>query len=68
MIMATGLALFYLLPTLIAYGRDIPQRHMIVAINLLFGWTVIGWIIGSIWAMNAEGEAVVLLRSHDHGV
>jgi uncharacterized membrane protein (DUF485 family) len=50
------IAIIYMLPTLIAYARDIPQRRMITVLNIIFGWTLIGWVATFIWAMSAETE------------
>ena len=35
----------YFLPTMIAWKRESSRRWKITAINLLLGWTVIGWIV-----------------------
>jgi hypothetical protein len=51
-VMAMLIATLYMLPTLIAYGRDVPQRQTIVVINLVFGWTVAGWVVAMIMATN----------------
>jgi hypothetical protein len=40
----------YMLPTLIAFARDHPRRGTIALINVLFGWTLIVWIIVFVWA------------------
>ena len=44
--------LLYFLPTLI--GRHKADAMGIFIVNLLFGWTVIGWVIALIWACAAE--------------
>jgi hypothetical protein len=46
--------IIYMLPTLIAYARDVPSRQTITVINIVFGWTLIGWLIAFLWAMLAE--------------
>jgi Superinfection immunity protein len=46
------LMLLYFLPTIIA--RDKPDVMGIFFVNLLFGWTVIGWFIALIWACASE--------------
>jgi len=56
------IALFYLLPTLVAYARDIPQRPAIALVNFVFGWTLVGWVVVSIWAMSAAPATLALLR------
>jgi len=44
--------LLYFLPTIIA--RDKAEVMAIFLVNLLFGWTVIGWFVALIWACAAE--------------
>ena len=44
--------LLYFLPTII--GRDKADVMGIFLVNLLFGWTVIGWFVALIWACAAE--------------
>lgn len=44
--------LLYFLPTLIA--RDKPQVLAVFLVNLLLGWTVIGWFVALMWAAAAE--------------
>jgi len=51
--------LLYFLPALVAHNkRDFAA---IFIVNLLFGWTVIGWIIALIWACAAESKPRVLV-------
>ena len=56
-ILLVAIALLYMLPTLVAYGRDIPQRQTITIVNIVLGWTLIGWVIIFLWAMRAETQA-----------
>lgn len=35
----------YCLPALLAWRKRHPLRQRILVANLLFGWTVIGWLI-----------------------
>jgi hypothetical protein len=44
--------LLYFLPTII--GRYKADATGIFLVNLLFGWTVIGWFMALIWACAAE--------------
>ena len=48
------IAIIYMLPTLIAYGRDIPARQTITVVNIILGWTLIVWLICFIWSLSAE--------------
>ena len=51
------IAILYMLPTLIAYARDIPQRKTVTVFNIILGWTLIGWFIAFLWAALAETAA-----------
>ena len=42
---------FYLLPSVIASTRKTGHQSAIFFINMLFGWTVLGWIAALIWAV-----------------
>jgi len=48
------IAIIYMLPTLIAFARDLPARQLITVINIILGWTLIVWVICFIWALTAE--------------
>jgi hypothetical protein len=43
----------YLLPALIAGGRKHHQQGAILGLNLLLGWTLLGWIAAFVWALTA---------------
>ena len=45
----------YFLPTIVAVSRKMKNIAPIVIVNLLLGWTVIGWIVAFWWAILAEG-------------
>lgn len=67
--LAVGLALvvagilFYLLPSIVSINRRVAGAHTgIVLVNLLLGWTVLGWIAALIWACTAETQAQKKLR------
>jgi len=42
---------FYFIPSFIATLRDAQHSRMIFLINLVFGWTVLGWIAALIWTI-----------------
>lgn len=44
------MALIYFAPAIIAGFNRHPQTTAIFVLNLLFGWTLIGWGIALIWA------------------
>ena len=40
-----------LIPTIIAVKRRHPDTAAIVAVNLLLGWTLIGWVVALVWSL-----------------
>jgi len=46
--------IIYMLPTLIAFARDIPRRHAVTVVNIVFGWTLVGWFVCFLWAALAR--------------
>lgn len=50
------IAVLYLLPTILAYGRDHPHRQRLALVNILFGWTLLGWIGVFLWATLATSD------------
>ncbi len=43
----------YFIPAIVARRRDHHQRLAIFFLNLLLGWTLLGWIIALIWSLTA---------------
>ena len=43
--------LLHFIPAVIAFVRDHQSKWAILAVNLLFGWSGIGWIIALIWSL-----------------
>jgi hypothetical protein len=44
----------YVIPGLVARSRNHPHAMAIVALNVLAGWTVVGWIIAFVWALRSQ--------------
>ena len=42
---------FYFLPTLIAFLRQHKNKLAIFLLNLLLGWTVLGWAVSLVWSV-----------------
>jgi len=49
-----GLGFFYFVPALVAHLRRHRNEGAVSVLNLLLGWTVLGWIIALIWACTAN--------------
>ena len=56
--MAAALAVMvvYFLPWAVAYFRGHPSALGILALDLLLGWTVIGWVAALIWSLSRRGS------------
>lgn len=53
-LLAIGLsAFFYFLPAFIAFRREHHNRMAILVLNLLLGWTFLGWVGALIWSLTA---------------
>ena len=48
---------FYFLPSIIQEARGARHGSAIFLVNLLFGWTILGWIAALIWAITERTEA-----------
>jgi hypothetical protein len=54
-LMLAGILLLYFLPALVAGRRGHPQATAIFVLNLLLGFTVLGWVGALVWAcMNCQ--------------
>ncbi|MDR6158788.1 hypothetical protein QF023_002304 [Chryseobacterium sp. SLBN-27] len=41
----------YFLPTFVAYAKKNSNAEAIFTINLLLGWSLIGWLAALVWAL-----------------
>jgi RsiW-degrading membrane proteinase PrsW (M82 family) len=48
------LVCLYLLPAFVAGKRKHKNGAAILVLNLLLGWTVLGWIIALVWACTSN--------------
>jgi hypothetical protein len=58
----------YWIPTLIAFVRHHPSAGGIAVLNLLLGWTFIGWVVALVWALSDNspraGQQTVVVNTH----
>lgn len=47
-------ALIYFVPTIIALVRHHTYKLYIIVINIILGWTLLGWIVCLIWSLIDE--------------
>ena len=49
-------AIIYFLPALVAYQRHTRNRSQVTVLNILLGWTVLGWVIAYVMAYSPDIE------------
>jgi hypothetical protein len=57
-VLFAGMGAIYMLPTIVAGNRRHREVMPIAAINLLLGWTVLGWLIALLWALTSNVSKV----------
>jgi Superinfection immunity protein/Protein of unknown function (DUF2510) len=60
-IVLAGLAV-YLAPTIVAAIRRVPHAGSVAAINLLLGWSLVGWAVAWALALRSRPQQVRLPR------
>lgn len=45
------IGLSYFIPAVIGFARGHQSKWAIFALNLLLGWTVLGWVVALIWSL-----------------
>jgi hypothetical protein len=53
----------YFVPLIVALSRNHRQTLAIGLLNLFLGWTVVGWVVGLVWAVTAPAAPVVVYRA-----
>ena len=46
----------YFLPSIIATVRSHPERIFIDLLKRFLGWTIVGWIVALVWALNSDSK------------
>jgi hypothetical protein len=47
----------YLVPTFVAFERRKRNAGAICALNLLLGWTFVGWVVALVWALTLDPKS-----------
>ena len=54
----------YFLPAFVAALRHHPNANAIAALDLLAGWTLIGWIVAMVWALTSTGRTAAIRKGN----
>ncbi|RAX54472.1 hypothetical protein CCY99_03740 [Helicobacter sp. 16-1353] len=52
--------LIYIIPSLIATIKGHSKQNYIIGLNLIAGWSIIGWIVALVWSMRDENSNFAL--------
>ena len=52
-------ALVYFAPALVAYQRGHENITAIFVLNVLLGWTFVGWVIALVWAFTNNNRRTI---------
>lgn len=56
----------YFVPTIIAIARGKSNAVSIFLLNLLLGWTFVGWVVSLVWACTSNKPKAVVINNHNH--
>ncbi|MDR1476637.1 MAG: superinfection immunity protein [Rickettsiales bacterium] len=54
---AVILLAFYMLPSYVAIRRRHRRQDSIMAVDVLLGWTFVGWIVALAWSLTGDVKA-----------
>ena len=55
-------ALAYLLPVLVGWARHVPDLGAVAVINILLGWTLVGWALALALALRTANRATPVVQ------
>ena len=55
----------YFIPAIV--GRKHDEAIAIAVLNLLLGWTLVGWVLALVWASTSSPKAVVMDAGNPNG-
>ncbi len=56
--------LIYLAPAIVAWKRGVSGSGIIFVLNVLIGWTVLGWMAMLVWAVAGDTHPAEAYRRH----
>ena len=54
------LGVIYFLPSILAIRKWRYNSAAIIALNIFFGWTLVGWIVSLVWALTSGSEPLTI--------
>ena len=60
LLFAVGVAV-YMIPTLVAWSQKAPDFGIVAVVNVLLGWTFIGWVVALVLALRQPRQPAVVV-------
>ncbi len=57
----------YFIPSIVAWVRGHHNKVAITALNVLLGWSVIGWVGAMVWSLLAARPQNVIIHTAERG-
>lgn len=61
-VLVSLLVAFYLIPVMVGVSRHAPDLGSIAVINILLGWTFVGWVLALALAMRSARPAAPVVQ------
>jgi hypothetical protein len=58
----------YWIPTIVAFVRKHPSKGAILALNMFFGWTFVGWVLSLVWALSSPQTPTTIVINNSNSV
>jgi hypothetical protein len=58
----------YLLPTYEAWKREHDNWTSVAMVNILLGWSLIGWVVAMVWAVRKPATVMVIPSNSTHPI
>lgn len=68
LVLFTVLLIPYIIPSVIAYRRWHRSYKAIIALNILLGWTFLGWVVCLVWSLSGDTEPRTLVEKEPKDV
>jgi hypothetical protein len=60
------LPVIYIIPLIVALIRKVPNTGSVAVINILLGWTLVGWAVALAMACRSHPQPVVVNQQFQH--
>ncbi|GEM_PF-1974050 len=68
LVLFTVLLIPYMIPSIVAYRRWHRSYKAIIALNILLGWTFLGWVVCLVWSLSGDTESRTLVEKEPKDV